>query len=165
MNENMFYPVSLSPKDRRRVFVGFVLLLTLFTAGLSIGFIQNSLYLASSHRIYPFCYSLYKGYTGPIGSSDTPGDKEMKNLRARSSAYVRVEKDGDLVIEVPNAASGRYKILFFDEWNRSLFEVKPIRDPYLIVEKHNFLRAGLFQYELYRDNILVERNTFLIKKE
>jgi hypothetical protein len=33
----------------------------------------------------------------------------------------------------------------------------------LIVEKVNFRHAGLFQYELYKDNALVEKNTFMIK--
>jgi len=149
----------------RTAYFYFVVSVLLLSAGLLTGLIQNFFYLVSSNRIYPVYYSLYEKYTGPAGPVDTPLDKKAKSLHAKSSGYVYIGKAGDLIIEVPNAEYGRYKILFFDDWNRFLFEVRQIRDPYLIIEKQNFLRTGLFQYELYRDNMLVERNTFLIKKE
>ena len=78
------------------------------------------------------------------------------------SRYVRKEKNSDLVIVVP-VVRGKYKIRFFDDRDQFLFEIKQIRDSLLIVEKVNFRHAGLFQYELYKDNALVERNTFIIK--
>ena len=79
-----------------------------------------------------------------------------------SSKYVRKEKNSDLSIVVP-APRGKYKIRFFDEQDQFLFEIRQIRDSLLIVEKVNFRHAGFFQYELYKDNALVERNTFIIK--
>lgn len=78
------------------------------------------------------------------------------------SRYVRKEKNSDLVIVVP-VIRGNYKIRFFDDRDHFLFGIKQIRDSLLIVEKVNFRHAGLFQYELYKDNTLVERNTFIIK--
>ena len=78
------------------------------------------------------------------------------------SKYVRKERNNDLAIVVPNSR-GRYKIRFFDHQDQFLFEIRQIRDSLLIVEKVNFRHAGRFQYELYRDNALVERNTFIIK--
>lgn len=79
-----------------------------------------------------------------------------------SSRYVRKERNSDLAIVVPSFR-GRYKIRFFDQQDQFLFEIRQIRDSLLIVEKVNFRHAGLFQYELYKDNMLVERNTFTIK--
>lgn len=96
---------------------------------------------------------------------DTPGIKEIKHMDGPLSRYIRREKNSDLIIAVPDAENGRYKIRFFDDEDRLLFEIKQIRDSLLIVEKLNFQHAGLFQYELYRNDILVERNTFLIKKD
>jgi len=61
--------------------------------------------------------------------------------------------------------SGKYKIRFFDDDDNFLFEVRQIRDPLLIVEKYNFRHTGLFQYELYREDLLIERSTFLIRKD
>ena len=57
---------------------------------------------------------------------------------------------------------GRYRVRFYDEENILLFEIRQIRDPLLIVEKYNFRCAGVFQYEVYRDNELVEKNSFRI---
>lgn len=79
-----------------------------------------------------------------------------------SSKYVRSEKNGNLRIVVP-ASGGRYRIRFFDRGRQFLFEIGHIRDPLLIVEKVNFRHAGQFQYELYKDNALVERHSFIIK--
>ena len=82
-----------------------------------------------------------------------------------ASGYVRRLANGDLVITVPQTASGRYKIRFFDERNSLLFEIRQIRDPLLIVEKYNFEHAGQFKYELYRDSLLIEKSNFSIRRE
>jgi len=79
-----------------------------------------------------------------------------------SSRYVRKDRNSDLSIVVPSS-HGRYRIRFFDGQDRLLFEIRQIRDSLLIVEKVNFRHAGLFQYELFKDNALVERNKFIIK--
>lgn len=75
---------------------------------------------------------------------------------------VRCAKNGDVVITVPLIAAGQYWIRFYDEEGILLFEIRQIRDPLLIVEKYNFRRAGVFQYEVYRDSQLVEKNSFHI---
>ena len=82
-----------------------------------------------------------------------------------AEGMVSRERNGNLVIAVPPALLGRYKIRFFDESHYFLFEIKQIRDARLIVEKNNFQHAGLFQYELYRDNTLIERSSFLIRRD
>lgn len=78
------------------------------------------------------------------------------------SGVVRHEKNGDIVIALPADALGRYRVRFFDDRNVLLFEIRQIRDPLLIIEKYNFGHAGRFQYELYRDNGLVEKASFQI---
>ena len=82
-----------------------------------------------------------------------------------ASGFVRRAANGDLIITVPSTAFGRYKIRFFDERNALLFEIRQIKDPLLIVERYNFEHAGQFQYELYRDANLVEKNSFTIRRE
>jgi hypothetical protein len=96
---------------------------------------------------------LYKGDTVLLNGRENPG---------AVSGFIRREKNGDLVIVIPNAVREKYKIRFFDDDDHFLFEVRQIRDPLLIVEKYNFQHTGLFQYELYRENLLIERSTFLI---
>src|ERR1700748_111432 len=83
-------------------------------------------------------------------------------LGSSASGYVRRDRDGSLVITVPKNAMGKYKIRFFDEGKALLFEIRQIMDPTLIVEKYNFQHAGIFTYDLYRDNVLIERSRFVI---
>jgi hypothetical protein len=88
-----------------------------------------------------------------------------KNGEESASGIIRREKNGDLVIAIPELAREQYRVRFFDDDHHFLFEVRQIKDPVLILEKYNFQHTGLFQYELYRENMLVERSTFLIRKE
>lgn len=88
-----------------------------------------------------------------------PGDSA---LTAGHSGVIRHEMNGDVVIALPANALGRYRVRFFDDRNVLLFEIRQIRDPLLIIEKYNFGHAGRFQYELYRDNGLVEKASFQI---
>jgi len=82
-------------------------------------------------------------------------------LLYRHSGIIR-QRNGDIVIALPADAMGRYRIRFFDDKDALLFEIRHIRDPLMIIEKYNFGHAGRFQYELYRDNGLVEKASFLI---
>ena len=84
------------------------------------------------------------------------------SLEQKRSGIVRHERNGNVVISVPTGSQGRYKVRFFDETNALLFEVRQIRESRLIVEKYNFVHAGVFQYELYRDNSLIEKHRFRI---
>jgi hypothetical protein len=80
------------------------------------------------------------------------------------SGIVRCTKNGDIAITIPRDVPGKYRVRFYNEENLLLFEVRQIRDSLLIVEKYNFRHAGVFEYEVYRDNKLVERNSFRINR-
>ena len=80
----------------------------------------------------------------------------------RHLGIVHHEKNGDVVITVPAGDPGHYRIRFFDGSNVLLFEIRQINEPLLIVEKYNFRHAGQFQYELFRDNSLIEKSSFRI---
>jgi len=88
--------------------------------------------------------------------------REDTSLEQRPSGIVRHQRNGNIVIVVPSGSVGHYKVRFFDETNALLFEIRDIGDSPLIVEKYNFVHAGVFQYELYRDNRLIERRRFRI---
>ena len=84
------------------------------------------------------------------------------SLEQQQSGIVRHRRNGDVVIAAPSGSAGHYKVRFFDGTNALLFEIREIGDSPLIVEKYNFVHAGVFQYELYRDNRLIERRRFRI---
>jgi len=143
----MCYPLSL--KDKTIAFLATAVLLTTVAKADSGDFLDSS--SRNSHISGNFPLYIDKD-TGWL----SPADERI------SSKYVRRERNSDLSILVPDPR-GKYKIRFFDEREQFLFEIRQIRDSLLIVEKVNFRHAGNFQYELYRDNMLVERNTFIIK--
>jgi len=154
---------SLSQKDKLLSFIMASLLIATGVDARPVNFFLDS---SSSRSHISIKYPLYSnGNTEGMKIPDTPGIKEIKHLDGPLSRYIRREKNSDLVIAVPGAENGKYRIRFFDEEDRFLFEIRQIRDSILIVEKLNFQHAGLFQYELYRGESLVERNTFIIKKD
>jgi hypothetical protein len=106
-------------------------------------------------------YSLTPPYWSHISGKSALYNKDTSR-ECLHPRIVRSAKNGDIQISVPADAMERYRIRFYDEENILLFEIRQIRDPLLIVEKYNFRCAGVFQYEVYRDNELVEKNSFRI---
>jgi hypothetical protein len=82
-----------------------------------------------------------------------------------TSKYVFVGKDNNVIIALPAAATNKMSIKFYDEDNSFLFELSKINEPYLIMEKVNFLHSGWFYFSLYANDILVEKSKFLIQKD
>jgi hypothetical protein len=81
------------------------------------------------------------------------------------SFYVYTNKDGYVFINLPDADQKKYSIKFFEENNTFLFELKPVKETALTLDKANFYRAGWYLFELYNDEKLVERHKFYLNKE
>ena len=142
----------LSLKDKSLAFLATAVLLTTVAKANKADF----------HYSYSRCSHISGIYALYIINKDTgwlsPGEERI------ASKYVRSEKNSSLRIVVP-FSRGRYRIRFFDQQKEFLFEIGPIQDSLLIVEKMNFRHAGLFQYQLFKDNMLVEKNSFMIKTD
>ena len=82
-----------------------------------------------------------------------------------ASKFVFTGKDNNVMINLPNAAGQKYSIKFFDEADNPVFEVRNIKEPYLILEKVNFLHSGWFKYHLLNNDILLEKYKFYIPKD
>lgn len=83
----------------------------------------------------------------------------------RPSKFVFTEKDGNVAIALPEAATKHYSIKFFDEKENPLFEIQRVKEASLVLDKANFLHAGWFRFELYEDGKLKERHKFYIPKD
>lgn len=81
------------------------------------------------------------------------------------SKFIFTGKDNNVVIELPDAGTSKYSIKFFDENDIPVFEIGKVSDPYLIIEKVNFLHAGWFYFKLYENGVIKEKNQFYIPKE
>ncbi len=83
----------------------------------------------------------------------------------KPSRYVFTEKEGNVMIALPDAPAKHYSVKFFEDDNSSLFEIKQVKEALLTVDKANFLHAGWFRFELYEDGKLKERHRFYIPKD
>ena len=81
------------------------------------------------------------------------------------SKHVYTGGDNNIIISLPDAAHKKYSIKFFEEDGTSLFEIGKITDPYLTLDKVNFSHAGLFNFELYDNKIIIERHKIYIPKD
>jgi len=81
------------------------------------------------------------------------------------SKHVYTGKDNNVIISLPDAARKKYSIKFYRADGSFLFEVSKIDENFLTLDKANFLHAGLFIFELYDNNIIIERHKFYIPKD
>jgi hypothetical protein len=81
------------------------------------------------------------------------------------SVYVFTNKDGNIMISVPDADKKKYSVRFLNMDTTELFELREIRQSPLIVDKTNFVHSGWFRFELYEGGKLKEKNKFFIPKE
>ena len=66
---------------------------------------------------------------------------------------------------MPDADKKKYSIKFFEQDGTPVFEIKKITETYLTLDKVNFMHAGLFNFEVYADGLLVEKHKFYIPKD
>jgi hypothetical protein len=81
------------------------------------------------------------------------------------SKLVYTGRDNNVIIDLPDAKNKKYSIKFFEEDGSPIFELKKITEPWLTLDKVNFLHAGLFNFEIYSDDVLVERHKIYIPKD
>ncbi|HVM90099.1 MAG TPA: hypothetical protein VMT76_18065 [Puia sp.] len=81
------------------------------------------------------------------------------------SSFVFSNKDGNIMIVLPEAGKKKYGVRFLEADATELFEIKDIKEPTLIVDKTNFIHSGWFRFELYEDGKLKEKNKLFIPKE
>ena len=81
------------------------------------------------------------------------------------SLHVYTNKLNVVVINLQNTANKKYGLKFFDEKEKQVFEIKLVPDDYLFIEKSNFVHPGWFNFELYEDGVLIEKNKVFLAKD
>ena len=81
------------------------------------------------------------------------------------SKFIYTNKDNNLILNLPDADKVNFSLRFYDDNDKPIFVIKKIKEPFLIVEKVNFLHTGWFYYDLYDDDILLEKYKFYIGKD
>jgi hypothetical protein len=85
----------------------------------------------------------------------------------KPSLYIFTNKEGNLNINLPDFATKKYAIKFFEDKTTTevFLQIPLIKDNPLIMEKVNFQHAGWFWFELYEDGKLKERHKFFLRKD
>jgi len=81
------------------------------------------------------------------------------------SKFIFTGKENSVIIQLPDAGNNQYSVKFFDDKDKPVFEIGKVTEPYLIIEKVNFLHSGWFYFKLFDNGILKEKNQFYIPKE
>lgn len=81
------------------------------------------------------------------------------------SLYIFSSEEGYVSINLPEAYQKKYSLKIFDNHGKPLFNIKRITEPFLKLDKTNFMRAGWFTFELFEDDKLKEKNKFYLQKD
>lgn len=78
----------------------------------------------------------------------------------KPSSYIFTDEKNNIVISLPDARSHKYNIRFLDSMGQPVFQLKHIKESYLILDKTNFIKKGWFFFELSDGETLLEKNKF-----
>ena len=81
------------------------------------------------------------------------------------SKLIYTGKDNNVIIALPDAGKKKYVIKFFEENGAFLFELNKITETYLTLEKVNFLHAGIFDFEIFENGVLIEKHKVYVPKD
>lgn len=90
-------------------------------------------------------------------------DSNQKNIQDNwiPSTYVFTNAKGNLTIQLPNTNTKRYSLFIYDG-KLLLHNITNLQEDYWIIEKSNFYHSGWYNFELYCNGELLERNKFLL---
>lgn len=100
----------------------------------------------------------------PIAVDIRELEVRIPNSLLSPSVFMLINPDGNLQLALPSERAGSYRIQFFLPDGAPFFQVSKVKDPFLIIDKVNFLRSGWFEFEVYENERLRERKRIFIPK-
>jgi hypothetical protein len=88
-----------------------------------------------------------------------------KKAEWEPSTHIFTDDYGNVRVDFPMNLGDKYMVRFYDDQHNFLFELSDIKERPLIVDKSNFLHAGWFNFELYDNGVIQERNKFLLSRD
>ena len=81
------------------------------------------------------------------------------------SKFIYTGRDNNVIISLPDAPKKKYLVKFFEENGAFIFELSKITEPYLTLDKVNFLHAGIFDFEIYENGQLMEKHKVYVPRD
>jgi hypothetical protein len=88
-------------------------------------------------------------------------DSSILNLY-EPSGFIYANKDGNLVIVLPEPAKKHFTLKVFREDGTTVFVMRNIKESELLIDRSNFFHSGWFKYELSENGKIREKNKFFI---
>ena len=82
-----------------------------------------------------------------------------------SSRTIYTGRDNNIIINLPEVMTKKYSLKIYDETMNPVFIISKITDPYLTLERGNFIHSGWFYFELLDNGVIVEKNKFFVPKD
>ncbi len=81
------------------------------------------------------------------------------------SVFVYTNKDGNVVVALPEAKVNIFSLKFYRENGTPVFQLNRVKEPMLILDKSNFLHSGWFSFELYENDKLLEKKRIYVPRD
>lgn len=88
---------------------------------------------------------------------------EPKTTQANNFIYTG--RENNIIINLPGFRLNRYIVKIFEDNDDLLFDLKNLKEGYLIIDKANFLHSGQFYFEVYDEGKLIQKNKFYIPRD
>lgn len=132
-------------------------------------FVKDTLLIQVEYPLYKQFKDSVAAYTKDTLTNITTFRAELSRFIPKPvwkpSVYVYTNSNGYLNIQLPARDFTAYRIVFFDAEGKEMFRINKIKEAELILDKANFKRSGWYDFELYKNNDLVEKNKFFLQKD
>ncbi len=97
------------------------------------------------------------------GSKERIIDTKIKQVEIPKSKYIYSNPfSGNIVIELPETRDYNYKITFYTEGDKQLFDIPRIHEDEIILDKRNFQNNGNYKFTIWRDDKIFEKGMITI---
>lgn len=80
----------------------------------------------------------------------------------RSSQYIFTDRDGFIVVKLPDAATKKYEVIFLEENDSPVLELRGLKESQVTIDKTNFYHGGWYKFELRENGHVIERNKIFL---
>jgi hypothetical protein len=83
----------------------------------------------------------------------------------KASEYVFTDRDGYIVIKLDDYEKKKYQVVIMDEQENPIINLQNIKEPYLILDKSIFYKAGIFKYLLRENGRVKEKGSVYLPRD
>jgi hypothetical protein len=83
----------------------------------------------------------------------------------KTSEFVFTNKDGYIVIKLDDAGKKKYQVIFMEENETPVIDIKQVKEPFLILDKTNFYKAGWYKFTLKENGRIKEKGKLFLPRD